>query len=301
MLDLFVGYDHHTLDIALCDLTTIQSPNGALRLTCLPQGWTNTVAIFHEDVTFILESEIPHVAWPFVDDCSIKGPALHYETEDSGYEVIPENPGIRKFIWKHLNDVHRILHRLSCAGATVSAKKLFVAVPEVVILGHKCNYEGHVPDDSKIAKIRNWPLCKDISDICSFLGLTGYMHIWIRNYSAIACPLVNLTCKGETFVWEEQHAEAMQRLKDAIVTSSALISIDYSTDRPVFLAVDSSYRGVGWILSQECVDGKRVTFLPWTALDCVLTGYDYGPDCSISHGLVIRWRHHMYDTDSFLG
>ncbi len=110
MLDLFVGYDHCTLDIISRDLTTIQSPIGALCLTCLPQGWTNAVAIFHEDVTFILEPEIPHVTWPFVDDCSIKGPASRFETEDGGYETIPENSGIHTFIWQHLNDVHCILH-----------------------------------------------------------------------------------------------------------------------------------------------------------------------------------------------
>ncbi len=30
MLDLFIGYDHHTLDIASCDLTTFQSPIGTV-------------------------------------------------------------------------------------------------------------------------------------------------------------------------------------------------------------------------------------------------------------------------------
>jgi hypothetical protein len=75
MLDLFVGYDHRTLNIASRDLTTIQSLIGTVRLTCLPQGWTNARAIFHKDVMFLLESEIPHVAWPYMDDCSIKGPA----------------------------------------------------------------------------------------------------------------------------------------------------------------------------------------------------------------------------------
>ena len=29
-----------------------------------------------------------------------------------------------------------------------------------------------------------------------------------------------------------------------------------------------------------------VTFLPWTDPDCVFTGYDYGPKCIISHGLL---------------
>src|SRR5712671_4554529 len=257
MLDLFVGYDHRTLDIASRDLTTIQSPIGAVRLTCLPQGWTNAGAIFHEDVTFLLEPEIPDVAWPYIDDCSIKGPTSRYETDDGGFNTIPDNPHIRRFVWEHLNDVHRILHCLHCAGATVSAKKLFIAVPKVVILGHKCNYKGHIPDDSKIAKVRDWPPCKNVSDVRAFLGTAGYMRLWIKGYSSIARPLVDLTRKGQTFKWHEEHAAAMQTLKDAIISSPALISIDYSSHRPVYLAVDSSYRGVGWILSQECSDGHR--------------------------------------------
>ena len=110
MLDLLVGYNHHTLDIASRDLTSFQLPLGTLRNTSLPQGTTNTVAIFHSDVTFILEPEIPHVAKPFLDDTVVKGPASCYETPDSGYEIIPKNPGIRRFIWEHLNDVHRIIH-----------------------------------------------------------------------------------------------------------------------------------------------------------------------------------------------
>jgi len=205
MLDLFVGYDHRTLDVSLRDITTIQSPIGAVRLTCLPQGWTNAGAIFHKDVTFILKPEIPNVAWPFMDDCSIKGPTTRYETDSGGFETIPNNDQVHRFIWEHLNDVHRILHRLRCAGATVSAKKLFIAVPEVVILRHKCNYDGRVPDSSKIAKVHDWPNCKNLSDIRTFLGLAGYMRIWIKDYSTIACPLVNLTWKGAPFTWQEEH------------------------------------------------------------------------------------------------
>ncbi len=186
MLDLFVGYDHHTLNVASCDLTTFQSPIGTVWLTTLPMGWTNAVAIFHEDVTFLLEPEIPHIAWPFVDDCSIKGPATRFETEGGGYETMPNNPGLQRFIWQHLLDIHHILHHLHCAGTTVSAKKLFIAVPEVVILGHKCNYEGRVLDDSKIAYIRDWPTCKTLTNVRAFLGTTGFMRIWIKDYLALA-------------------------------------------------------------------------------------------------------------------
>src|SRR5258708_8840883 len=146
------------------------------------------------------------------------------------------------------------MHRLSHAGATVSAPKLFLAAPEFVILGHKCNYEGRIPEDSKTAKIRTWPACKNVTDVRAFLGTAGTMRIWIRNYSAIARPLVDLTCKNIDFIWKEQHDRAMQELKDAIITSPALIPIDYISSRPVFLAIDSSWHAVGWILSQESED-----------------------------------------------
>jgi len=74
MLDIFVSYDHCSLNISSCNLTTIQSPMGTMQLTSLPQGWTGTMAIFHGDVVFILEPEIPDTALPFVDDTGIKGP-----------------------------------------------------------------------------------------------------------------------------------------------------------------------------------------------------------------------------------
>jgi hypothetical protein len=257
MLDLFVGYDHRVLDILSCDLTTFQTPLGAYRCTVLPQGSTNAIAIFHGNVTFLLEPEIPHVAKPFLDDTAIKGPASRYETLEGGYETIPDNDGIRRFVWEHLNNVHRIIHRLGHTGATVSAPKLFIAAPEVIILGHKCMYEGLVPDDSKTAKVRTWPSCKNITDVCAFLGTAGTMRIWIKSYSHIACPLVDLTCKNVDFVWEEQHDRAMQELKDAIISLSALIPIDYASSHPVFLAVDSSWHAIGWILSQECEDGQH--------------------------------------------
>jgi len=58
-------------------------------------------------------------------------------------------------------------------------------------------------------------------------------------------------------MWEEQHDCAMQELKDVIISSSALIPIDYASSYPIFLAVDSSWHAVGWILSQECKDGQH--------------------------------------------
>jgi len=54
MLDLFVGYDERLITESSCNYTTFQTPFRALRLVTLLMGWTNSVPIFHEDVTYIL-------------------------------------------------------------------------------------------------------------------------------------------------------------------------------------------------------------------------------------------------------
>ncbi len=59
----FVGYDEWTLDEKSRDPTMFQTPFGTLRLVTLPMGWTNSIPIFHDDVTYILKDEVLHVTF----------------------------------------------------------------------------------------------------------------------------------------------------------------------------------------------------------------------------------------------
>jgi hypothetical protein len=136
ILDLFIGYNHCMLNILSYILTTIQSPLSCVRLTCLPQGWTGAVIIFHGDILFILKPEILDTAMPFLDNTSIKGPTTYYKTEDGGYKTIPANLQICCFIWEHLNNAHHILYCFLYTSTTILAKKITIAIPEVTILGH---------------------------------------------------------------------------------------------------------------------------------------------------------------------
>ncbi|SJL18986.1 uncharacterized protein ARMOST_22591 [Armillaria ostoyae] len=70
-LDLYVGYDERDIAVGSRDYTTFQTPFGSMRLVKLPMGWTNSVPIFHEDVTHILREEIPHVTRPYIDDVPV--------------------------------------------------------------------------------------------------------------------------------------------------------------------------------------------------------------------------------------
>ena len=91
--DLLSGYDARILHPKSCDLTTFQTPLGLLQYTCLPQGFTNSVAKFQNCTMFILQDKIPHYVEVMADNIG-KGPLTHYDDEEGNFETIPKNDGI---------------------------------------------------------------------------------------------------------------------------------------------------------------------------------------------------------------
>jgi hypothetical protein len=129
LLDLFVGYDKRTLAIESCNLTTFQAPLGTLCLTCVPMGWSNYVPIFHGNVPYTLQDEMPDITIPFLDDAPIKEPLTHYELPNSSYKTHPNNPGIRRFIWEHFQSLNGIVQHIKYVGCTWSGPKAFLCIP----------------------------------------------------------------------------------------------------------------------------------------------------------------------------
>ena len=257
VFDLFWGFDARKVHPMSRDMTSFQTPLGLLRITSLPMGFTNSPAEFQKCMAFILQEEIPSTANIFIDDLPIRGPETEYPDEDGNPEVLKDNPGIRRFIWEHANDVHRIMHRVGHAGGTFAPNKAQVCRPEVVIVGQKCTPEGRLPEPDKVDKILNWPVLKTVHDVRAFLGLCGTVRIWIHNYSKVARPLTQLLHKETEFEWSDNCQEAFDALKTAVTSAPALRPIDYSSDNPVVLSVDSSIHAVGFILSQYDENGRK--------------------------------------------
>lgn len=86
-----------------------------------------------------------------------------------------------------------------------------MGTPWFIAIGHKCTYEGRVPDESRVAKIRDWQPAQDITDVRSFLGVAGV-----------------LLKKDVQFEWGTEQQNAMDELKHAIVTSEALKPLDFA-------------------------------------------------------------------------
>jgi hypothetical protein len=219
MMDLDSGYDQCVLHEESHDLMTFGTPLGPHCLTTLPQGHANAIQVYQGDTTFILQHEIPEYMSPFVDNVPVKSVQMCYQHEDGTYETIPDNPGIHHFIWEHCIMINHILQRLENVGMTVSASKFVLVAPTATIVGHKCMFEGCMIEESKVQKIRNWPVPTNHTQVHGFLGTCGILHIFIHDFLCIACPLINLTKKDVPFIFGTEQCEAMQILKDSVFVS----------------------------------------------------------------------------------
>ena len=260
VLDLYVGYDERELAECSRDLTTFQTPFGAHRLTTLPMGWTNSVPIFHDDVTYILQEEIPDYTVPYVDDVPLRGPETVYKRSDGTYETIAGNSGIRRFVWEHFKNVNRILNRMRYAGGTFSGPKAVIIDDDLVIIGHRCTSVGRLPDDERVRVVRNWSKFETLSDVRAFLGTIGVARIFIKNFAKRANALVHLTRKDVPFEFGEEQWKAVEDLREALLESPALRPIDYESEAPVILGVDTSSIAVGYLLCQQDLENPKIRY-----------------------------------------
>ncbi|MBW0583817.1 hypothetical protein O181_123532 [Austropuccinia psidii MF-1] len=150
--DIMGGYDERELDINKRPFTTFKTPFERLQLTRLPQGATNSVAVYQEKMTWILQEEITENLEIFIDEGGIKGPRSTYQ-----HETLKENPLIRIFVWEYAVTLERILFRIEEAGLTILGSKFGCCVPALDIVGHVVSLGGRKISKQKINKIQNWP------------------------------------------------------------------------------------------------------------------------------------------------
>jgi hypothetical protein len=88
--DIMGGYKKKELEEESRPLTNFDTTLGRFQLTRLPQGATNSVAVYQAQMMWILQDKIPEHVGVFIDDGGIKGPRTTYNGE-----VLKDNPGIR--------------------------------------------------------------------------------------------------------------------------------------------------------------------------------------------------------------
>ena len=120
---------------------------------------------------------------------------------------------------------------------------------EVKFLGHVVSQAGVFVDSSKVEAVLDWSQPKNVFEIHSFLGLAGYYHQFVKDFSLLASPLTHLTRKEVKFEWSEACEEAFQELKRRLTSAPVLIIPEQGHGYSVYC--DASKKGLGCVLMQK--------------------------------------------------
>ncbi|GBG87781.1 hypothetical protein CBR_g45936 [Chara braunii] len=156
---------------------------------------------------------------------------------------------------EHAQHLALVLQALRAKQYKINREKSSFGVPSVIYLGHVISREGLAPEATKVAAVQDRPRPANIRDVRSFLGLASYYKKFIKNFSAIAAPLTNLTKKDISFLWTSECQEAFTRLKEALIRAPVLKLHDPTL--PFVLTTDASQYGVGAVLQQDDGNGLQ--------------------------------------------
>ena len=147
-----------------------------------------------------------------------------------------------------------VLERLKGANLTVNLKKCDFFLEELEYLGHIINGDGLKPNARKIQALKALERPRDIKGVQRILGLFGYYHDFISHYADLTEPLVALLRNKKTFVWDDKHDEALEKLKDSLCEVVLGIPLDGDD---FLLETDASDYAVSGILS-VVREGKNI-------------------------------------------
>ncbi|GBG65080.1 hypothetical protein CBR_g49154 [Chara braunii] len=247
------GYDQLPLDARDRPYTAMHTPVGQLQMQVTPMGFTNAVAEAQRRMLAVAGDMFPKKCEPYVDDNPIKGAQNKDETE--------VQPGVRKFVWDHLQDIKDLLQRFQVYNITASGSKSILAVPDLTIQGFRCGAYGRKPDPTKTDKISQWPTpLRTTTEVRTFLGMVGFWRIFIKGFAKIAKPIRVMIRNGGTMEWTEDREATVQTLKDILSSDQVTLATPCFNDkmgRPFILENDGGPLAVGGVLIQRSEEGRE--------------------------------------------
>jgi hypothetical protein len=191
----------------------------------------------------------------------------------------------------HEEHMRLVLQKLRDNQLYAKFSKCEFWLDEVPFLGHIISNGGISVDPAKVREIVGWKILSSVTEIQSFLGLTGYYWCFIEGFSKIAKLITSLLEKGREFKWTHECQESFNQLKFRLMSPLVLIMPDLQKEFDIYC--DTCRQGLGCVLMQE---GHVIVYvsrqlrkheLNYPTHDLELT--------AIVHALKI-WRHYIMGT-----
>jgi hypothetical protein len=158
-------------------------------------------------------------------------------------DILIYSKNIKEEYAKHLRIV---LTRLREHQLYAKFSKCAFWLEEIQFLGHVLSANGIAVDPSKVKDILEWKPLITVHQVRSFLGLAGYYHRFIPDFSKIVKPITSLLKNDTKFVWSSKCNEAFEQLKILLTTASVLAQPDI--ENPFDVYCDASGSGLRCVL-----------------------------------------------------
>ncbi|GBG89289.1 hypothetical protein CBR_g48998 [Chara braunii] len=232
-VDLKSGY--HQIEMAEGDVykTAFKTRYGTYEFLVMPFGLCNAPGTF--------QTEMHRISRPYLDKFMV----VYLD------DILVFSRTARE----HAEHLALVLQSLRDSQYKINREKSSLRVPFVIYLGHVISGDGLAPEAAKIVAIQDWPQPQTVRYDRSFMGLASYYRKFVRNFSAVAAALTNLTKKDTPFLWSLPCQLAFTRLKKALTRAPVLKLPDPTL--PFILTTDASQYGIGAVLQQDDGNGLR--------------------------------------------
>ena len=183
MTDSFFQTRIHPDDI---HKTAITTPLGTYEWLVMPMGLRNSPPIHQHHVMTVLQKYIGKICHVYMDDIIIWSQSLE----------------------EHEKHVRIILQTLQEAGLYINKNKTKLFCYETSFLGHIIFQNSIEADPSKVDKILDWLVPKNMKEVQQFLGLVKYLNTFLPRLtiqSSILSCLTTKECIKNFPTWNQTH------------------------------------------------------------------------------------------------
>jgi len=125
---------------------------------------------------------------------------------------------------EHVKAIRRVLQVLQKNKLFLCPEKCEFCTERIEYLGLVISENKVSMDPVKVAEVREWPTLENKMDVQAFLDFVNFYWRFIRDFSAKARPLFDLTHSKPVWTWSGREQAAFEDLKTAVTTAPVLMS-----------------------------------------------------------------------------